>query len=106
VSIPEDDWAQATKLLGDCAEVVLACHVAPDGDALGSMIALGGALRRRGCRVIASWGSAPFEVPQAYGFLSDLDLLVPVEVGKEAVRLGYLERSTATRRDDQTAATS
>lgn len=79
MSIPEDDWAQATKLLGGCAEVVLACHVAPDGDALGSMIALGGALRRRGCRVVASWGSAPFEVPQAYGFLPDLDLLVPVE---------------------------
>jgi len=77
VSVAEPDWAAATALLADREEVVLACHVAPDGDALGSMLALGVALASRGTRVTASWGSEPFEVPQAYGFLPALDLLVP-----------------------------
>ncbi len=78
-AVSESDWEVATKLLSTCDEVVLACHVGPDGDALGSMLALGTALRERGTRVTASWGSEPFEVPAAYGFLPALDLLVPAD---------------------------
>jgi len=77
VSVAEPDWAAAAALLAGREEVVLACHVAPDGDALGSMLGLGVALQAQGTRVTASWGSEPFEVPQAYGFLPALDLLVP-----------------------------
>lgn len=77
MTILEHDWEVATKMLSSCDDVVLACHVAPDGDALGSMLALGSALTRRGVRVTASWGSEPFEVPQAYAFLPALHLLVP-----------------------------
>ena len=79
MSVPEQDWQRATALLRSADEVVLVCHVAPDGDALGSMLALGAALRTRGTRVVASWGSEPFEVPANYGFLPALDLLVPAE---------------------------
>ena len=79
MSVPEQDWQQATALLRSADEVVLVCHVAPDGDALGSMLALGAALRARGTQVVASWGSEPFEVPANYGFLPALDLLVPAE---------------------------
>ncbi len=77
MTVSERDWAAAQALLADCDEVVLACHVGPDGDALGSMLGLGAALRDRGSKVVASWGSEPFEVPSAYGFLPALDLLVP-----------------------------
>lgn len=69
----------AAALLEAHDEVVLACHVNPDGDALGSMLALGLALRARGTRVLASWGSRPFEVPSPYRDLPGLDLLVPVD---------------------------
>ena len=79
MSVPEQDWQQATALLRSADQVVLVCHVAPDGDALGSMLALGAALRARGTRVVASWGSEPFEVPANYGFLPALDLLVPAD---------------------------
>jgi len=79
VSCRELDWQRATSLLRSSDEVVLVCHVAPDGDALGSMLALGAALRSRGTRVVASWGSEPFEVPANYGFLPALDLLVPAQ---------------------------
>jgi len=77
VSVSEADWAAAISLLDAHDDVCLICHVGPDGDALGSMLALGMALRDRGCRVRASWGSQPFVVPTSYAELPGLDLLVP-----------------------------
>ncbi len=77
MSAAEADWQSAVDLLCSYREAVLVCHVGPDGDALGSMIGLGSALRARGTRVLASWGSEPFEVPTAYASLPALDLLVP-----------------------------
>jgi phosphoesterase RecJ-like protein len=79
---PESDreLSSAVEAIGgaiDRGGLALACHVGPDGDALGSMIGLGLALRQRGCRVVASFGSEPFEVPTAYRGLPGLDLLVP-----------------------------
>ena len=71
------DWDTAVTLLAEAEEVALACHVGPDGDALGSMLGLGAALRSRGTRVVASWGGEPFEVPSSYDFLPAVDLLVP-----------------------------
>ena len=71
--------ADAVALLEAHDDVVLACHVNPDGDALGSMLALGLALRERGASVVASWGSRPFEVPSPYRDLPGLDLLVPAD---------------------------
>ena len=84
MSVPEADWQAATELLARHDDVVLTCHVGPDGDALGSMLALGIALRDRGTKVRASWGSEPFEVPTAYASLPGLDLLVPAADVPEA----------------------
>ena len=71
------DWDEVVRLLRGEPSVALACHVGPDGDALGSMLGLGAALREAGTRVVASWGGEPFEVPAVYSFLPSLDLLVP-----------------------------
>ena len=78
VRAPADEvWDEAVALLRDADEVALACHVGPDGDALGSLLALAIGLRGLGKRVVASWGSEPFEVPPQYAFLPGLDLLSP-----------------------------
>jgi bifunctional oligoribonuclease and PAP phosphatase NrnA len=72
--------AKVASLLAGAAEVCLACHVRPDADALGSMLALAHALRapgRRPQRVIASFGDQPFEVPEILRFLPGLGLLSP-----------------------------
>ncbi|MFL6139114.1 MAG: DHH family phosphoesterase [Frankiaceae bacterium] len=78
----EEDWAAALGLLApDRAagppDVTLLCHVSPDGDALGSMLALGIALHRLGVPVRCSWGNDPLVVPPAYRGLAGLELVVP-----------------------------
>src|SRR6266700_4113461 len=57
--------------------VALACHLGPDGDALGSMLALAIALAERRKKITASWGSDPFSVPRQYAYLPHQDLLSP-----------------------------
>ncbi|GAA0261784.1 bifunctional oligoribonuclease/PAP phosphatase NrnA [Cryptosporangium japonicum] len=80
-AISEDAWAQALTLLrGADRSIVLACHLNPDGDALGSMLATALGLRQLGIRVQASF-SNPFRLPQALAQLAGLELLVrPEEV--------------------------
>ncbi|WP_067820491.1 DHH family phosphoesterase [Actinomadura kijaniata] len=72
---PGLDWDRAVRLVGRAEEICLACHVAPDGDALGSMLALAQALRGLGKRVLASFGE-PFRVPASLRFLPGQELLV------------------------------
>ncbi|MCK9898581.1 bifunctional oligoribonuclease/PAP phosphatase NrnA [Frankia sp. Cpl3] len=64
------------------AEVLLLAHINPDGDSLGSAIALGLALRRLGARPRVSFDADPFVVPRTLGFLPGQDLLVaPDDLG-------------------------
>ncbi|SNS34835.1 phosphoesterase RecJ domain-containing protein [Actinomadura meyerae] len=69
------EWDRAVQLIRAAEEICLACHVAPDGDALGSMLALAQALRSLGKRCVASFGE-PFTVPAILRFLPGQELLV------------------------------
>ncbi|WP_228638143.1 bifunctional oligoribonuclease/PAP phosphatase NrnA [Microtetraspora sp. AC03309] len=72
----EEDWTRAVELIAAADRVALACHVSPDGDALGSMLGFGLALRRAGKAVVASFGDRRFAVPRLLCFLPGQDLLV------------------------------
>jgi phosphoesterase RecJ-like protein len=87
VDLPEPLWAEAVGAIEGADEVALACHLGPDGDALGSLLALALGLRALGKRVVASWGSEPFRVPGQYAFLPGLDLLSPPAEFPEAPAL-------------------
>jgi bifunctional oligoribonuclease and PAP phosphatase NrnA len=119
----EAEWARAIKALGGATEICLACHVRPDGDALGSMLAVAHALRAgstagrplptspspftAAVRVVASFGDRPFEIPRILRFLPGAELLSPPDRFPErpqvmvtfdaasADRLGVLEPSAA-----------
>ncbi len=56
--------------------VVLACHVSPDGDALGAMLALHLALVELGAVSIPTWGEEPLRVPAPYADLPGVDDVV------------------------------
>jgi len=68
--------ADAAAALVRAREVVLVAHVDPDADALGSALALGIALHRRGARVQVAFAS-PERVPESLAPLDAVGLLVP-----------------------------
>ena len=73
--LPVDEaLARAAVAIGSAERVALACHVSPDGDALGSMLALHHALIAAGRDSIASF-SEPFVVAPHYRQLPGLELL-------------------------------
>lgn len=73
-AITADEWIRAVRTIEKADEVALACHVWPDGDALGSMLAFAQAMKVLGKPFTASFGEA-FTVPRILRFLPGLDLL-------------------------------
>ncbi len=101
------ELAAAAELLAGADELVLVAHIQPDADALGSALALGLALERRGARVAVSFAE-PDSVPQSLRGLPGSHLIVPpallpefpelfvsLDVGS-AERLGSLARLLVT----------
>ena len=72
------ELARAAEVVRGAAQIALACHVTPDGDALGSMLGLFHVLRGAGRDVVASFPS-PFVVAPHYRELPGLDLLTKPE---------------------------
>ena len=74
---------QAVEVLAGPDELLLTCHKAPDGDALGSTLALHHLCRSQGRQSLATW-SEPFEVAPHYRFLPGLDLCTrPADAPKQ-----------------------
>ena len=69
----EEQLERAAEIIRGADSLALACHVGPDGDALGSMLALHHLARSVGKPSIASW-SEPFVVAPHYDFLPGLDI--------------------------------
>lgn len=65
----------AAELLGGAQDVTLVAHVQPDADALGSALALGLALHRRGGTVRVTFGE-PADTPESLRGLDVADLIV------------------------------
>lgn len=70
------DLEAAAHALEGASQVALACHVSPDGDALGSMLAFHHMLVAAGRRSVAAFPS-PFVVAPHYRQIPGLDLLTP-----------------------------
>ena len=70
--------SDAAAAISGAQTIALACHVNPDGDALGSMLGLFHVLRAAGCNVVASF-SNPFVVAPHYRELPGLELLTAPE---------------------------
>ncbi len=91
------DLRAAADLLGAATDVTLLAHVNPDADALGSALALGLALRRRGTAVRVSFGH-PAEVPESLRVLDPAGLVVPAsEVPAAPELLVALDAGSAAR---------
>jgi len=73
-SSTDGGMARAASLISNAGRIALACHVNPDGDALGSMLGLFHVLRAANRDVVASF-STPFVVAPHYRELPGLDLI-------------------------------
>ncbi|WP_329568212.1 DHH family phosphoesterase [Kitasatospora sp. NBC_01266] len=73
----EAQWQRIVAEIGRCPAIDLICHIAPDGDALGSALAVGLALRSLGHQVRVSFGDDPQIVPDSLSFLPGQELIVP-----------------------------
>jgi phosphoesterase RecJ-like protein len=76
--VSDAELTRAAAAVRDARQVALACHVNPDGDALGSMLGLFHVLRAAGADVLASFPS-PFVVAPHYRELPGLALLTKPE---------------------------
>ncbi|MGH2753439.1 MAG: DHH family phosphoesterase [Actinomycetota bacterium] len=82
------DWDAAVAALRDADAVTIACHVNPDGDALGSLFGASLGLRTLEKKTFPTWGATPPEIPPGYEFLPGADSLVhPEEVPDNPVFL-------------------
>lgn len=95
-----DDWDDVVRLLKESDEVALACHVNPDGDAIGSLLAVSLGLRKLGARTWPSWGTRPVVAPPAYAFLAGIDSLVQPEEVPDAPVFIALDCGAADRLGD------
>ena len=66
----------AARVLKEASSVSLACHVNPDGDALGSLFGLAFGLEKLGKTVYPTWGDESIEVPPSYRFMPGSEQLV------------------------------
>ena len=70
--------AEAAEAIRGAGTLALACHHHPDGDALGSMLAMHLLCEANGVESVASWPN-PFVVGPHYEFLPGLDRCTPPE---------------------------
>lgn len=85
MSIDHATIETAARAIADAESIAMACHVGPDGDALGSMLALATAASDAGKQVVTSFGS-PYVFPPSLSFLPD-DHLVPPQAFPESPEL-------------------
>lgn len=64
---------EAAKALQAADRVAVACHISPDGDALGSILALSLGLDSVGTETSIGWGDDDWVIPGQYAFLPGLD---------------------------------
>ena len=72
----QDGVAHAAAVIASSPTLALACHVTPDGDALGSMLAMHHLALAAGKQVVSSWPE-PFVSAACYRSIPGLDLAVP-----------------------------
>lgn len=87
---------EAAQAIAGADRIALACHVGPDGDALGSMLGLAVAAANAGKEVVASFGS-PFVVPASLSFLPTGLLVRPADFPERPELMVVLDAGSAER---------
>lgn len=87
---------KAAAVIGGADSLALACHVGPDGDALGSMLGLGIAAANAGKKVVASFAN-PFVMPPSLDFLPHELLVAPADFPESPEVMVVFDAGSAER---------
>lgn len=95
---------KAAEVIAAAPSLAITCHVGPDGDALGSALALAHAARHAGIPAVVSFGE-PFVVPESLQFLDLEPLISPKEFPQEPAVMVVFDVASPDRLGElQTAA--
>lgn len=101
MTIVETEWRRAVEALERAREsgtVVVAAHVNPDGDALGSLAAVHAGLSAGGWTSIPTWGNSSFRIPPDLELIPGLGEVVrPADVPKDPALLVTVDVATEGR---------
>ena len=87
---------EAAVHIGEAKSIALACHIGPDGDALGSMMGLAVAAADAGIEAVASFGE-PHVLPPSLRFLPTGQLVTPGEFPAQPETMIVLDAGSADR---------
>lgn len=99
MSIDRSALKAAADTIDEARTVALACHIGPDGDALGSMLGLALAAANQGKEVVASFGS-PHKLPPSLTFLPDGHVVPPERFPETPEVMVVLDAGSAERLGD------
>lgn len=94
-----DAMADAAEAIRNASQLVLTCHVHPDGDALGSMVGFAHAARAAGKDVVATF-SGPLDIPEAYRFVDTSVVVASDDVPAQPEMLVSFDAGSAERLGD------
>jgi phosphoesterase RecJ-like protein len=82
------DWDRVVDALKAADEILIICHVNPDGDALGSLLGASLGLNKLGKKTYPTWTATPPELPFGYRFLPGAaSIVAPEDAPKTATVL-------------------
>ncbi len=93
------DLEEAVEAIRGASRLALACHIGPDGDAIGSMLGLAAAAVENGKEVYPSFGH-PFTLPGTFDFLPIDMLVAPDKVPPEPEVMVTFDAGSADRLGD------
>ena len=93
------DLEEAVEAIAGASRLAMACHIGPDGDAIGSMLGLAVAAVENGKEVFPSFGH-PFTLPSTFDFLPIDMLVAPDKVPAEPEVMVTFDAGSADRLGD------
>jgi phosphoesterase RecJ-like protein len=96
---------EAASVVGPAENLAIACHVGPDGDALGSMFGLAIAAQNAGKEVVTSFGS-PFNLPGNMSYLPSDTLVAPQDFPEAPSVMVVLDAGSSDRLGELAASAS
>jgi phosphoesterase RecJ-like protein len=91
------DWNAAVEALAGAKTIIVACHVNPDGDAIGSTLGATLGLRALNKTAVPTWGTRNLKIPFNYAFLPEADGFVQPDEVPEADLFLALDCGAADR---------